>query len=79
MSEDQPQQQQEVVTESSGSVIKLFGEWSFDKVEQYAHDMDSRMESLYKTSTLRSKPNHDLVSEKLIKIIQDYLVDQKEL
>ena len=33
MSEDQPQQQQEVVTESSGSVIKLFGEWSFDNIE----------------------------------------------
>jgi small subunit ribosomal protein S7 len=33
VSEDQPQQQQEVVTESSGSVIKLFGEWSFDNIE----------------------------------------------
>lgn len=33
MSEDQPQQQQEVVTESSGSAIKLFGEWSFDNIE----------------------------------------------
>ena len=33
MSEDQPQQQQEVVTENSGSAIKLFGEWSFDNIE----------------------------------------------
>jgi small subunit ribosomal protein S7 len=33
VSEDQPQQQQEVVTESSGSAIKLFGEWSFDNIE----------------------------------------------
>jgi small subunit ribosomal protein S7 len=33
VSEDQPQQQQEVVTENSGSPIKLFGEWSFDNIE----------------------------------------------
>jgi small subunit ribosomal protein S7 len=33
VSEDQPQQQQEAVTESSGSAIKLFGEWSFDNIE----------------------------------------------
>ena len=33
MSEDQPQQQQEVITESSGSAIKLFGEWSFDNID----------------------------------------------
>jgi small subunit ribosomal protein S7 len=33
VSEDQPQQQQEAATESSGNVIKLFGEWSFDNIE----------------------------------------------
>jgi len=33
VSEDQPQQQQEVITESSGSAIKLFGEWSFDNID----------------------------------------------
>ena len=39
MSEDQPQQKQEVVTESSGSAIKLFGEWSFDNIEVRDHSL----------------------------------------
>jgi hypothetical protein len=55
------------------------GGWSFDKVEQYAHDMDSKMTSLYKTSSLRHVPNHELVSEKLIEIIKDYLRERNEL
>lgn len=55
------------------------GEWNYNKIEQYAHDMDSKMESLYKTSTLRKTPNHELVSGKLIEIIKDYLKDNNEL
>jgi len=49
-----------------------YGSWSFDQVEQYAEDMDKKLEELYKTSTLQKTPDRNKINEILIDVCDRY-------
>lgn len=48
------------------------GAWSYDKVEQYAHDMDKQLGELYKASKLPHSPDREYVEDVIYQVITDY-------
>lgn len=48
------------------------GAWTYDKVEQYAHDMDKQLGELYKTSKLPHSPDREYVEDVIYQVITDY-------
>jgi len=48
------------------------GAWTYEQLEQYANDFDIELAEIYKTSTLRDKPDHKRISELYQEICQDW-------
>lgn len=49
------------------------GAWEYDKLVEYADTMDTKLDNLYKTSTLKKEPNRKLINKTLINILEDNL------
>jgi hypothetical protein len=41
----------------------LRGEWKYEDIEQIGNNLDTKLNSLYKNSPLRDKPDHKKISE----------------
>ena len=51
------------------------GSWTYDMVEQYATDMDKKLDELYKKSKLRFSVNTEFVGNLCTKVISEYARD----
>jgi len=49
------------------------GAWSYDKVEEYAYDVDCRLDSIYKTSTLPKTVDSKKIDNLCIRAIEGFL------
>jgi len=49
------------------------GAWPYEKVEGYSNYMHAKLDELYKTSTLRAKPDDAKINETLVAVVKDYL------
>lgn len=48
------------------------GAWPYEKVEQYANDMDKRLGELYETSTIRRAPDRKVVEDVCLQIVTEF-------
>jgi hypothetical protein len=48
------------------------GAWAYERIEQYATDMDKRLEELYQTSKLPRSPDIDAVQNVCFHVVMDY-------
>jgi predicted nucleotidyltransferase len=53
------------------------GSWSYEKIEEYANNMDKELEELYKKSTLQKSPKMKKIEELCIDIVEKYLSNEK--
>lgn len=53
------------------------GDWSYEKVETYSEEMDSRLDELYKTSTLPKNPDREFIDDLCMKVVKSYLEENK--
>lgn len=51
-----------------------YGSWEYDKLEEYANDMDKRADELYKTSTLKRSPDMAKIKALCDSICEDYTI-----
>jgi hypothetical protein len=51
------------------------GSWSFDEVEQYAHEQDKILAELYKSSILPKNPEREQISSLCVDIVEKFLKD----
>jgi predicted nucleotidyltransferase len=49
------------------------GGWTYEKVEAYSNEMNAKLDALYKTSTLRQKPDDNKINETLVEVVKEYL------
>lgn len=53
------------------------GDWSYEKVETYSEEMDSKLDELYKTSTLPKNPDREFIDNLCMKVVKSYLEENK--
>ena len=51
------------------------GAWPYEKIEAYSEEMNEKLDTLYKTSTLRAKPDDNKINETLVEVVKMYLMD----
>lgn len=49
------------------------GEWSYEKIEEYASNMEKEMNDFYSKSTLQKTPDRNFIDELTINVVDDYL------
>lgn len=55
------------------------GAWKFEEVEEYANEMDKKMDALYKESNLQKEPQRKKIADLCVEISQEYLYNEKSI
>ena len=51
------------------------GRYSFEELEERYETLDKELEELYRTSTLRSRPQHDVIRDVGVEVVEQHLRD----